>query len=113
MTKKNPLDVANSLVTYFVTAYKEGYGKMPDINRTRHKFGIKEILQDYNATQIKGFLDYYLSTAKNPDLDDFVRNYDQVIRDMKLEETDRVERAQLRAQTGNSVAEFRKRFGNK
>jgi len=108
--KKNPLDVANDLITYFVKIYGAKFSIKPVINRGKLKFAMTDVMQDWSQSEIKSFLDYYVATEKQPDLMDFCRRYDEIIKDKMIEENDAQERKQLMSETRNSVLKFRERF---
>lgn len=108
--KRNNLDVANDLITYFIKIYGAKLGKKPILNRGKLKFGIAEILQDWNQTQIKSFLDYYVKTESQPDLTDFCRRYDEIIQDKNVEEDDAKTRRDLMNETKRSVQKFREMY---
>lgn len=108
--KKNPLDIANDLITYFVSAYGAKFHNKPVINRGKLKFALLDVMQDWSPSQIKSFLDYYVSTEKQPDLMDFCRRYDEIIKDKMLEENDAKERKHLMSETKSSVLKFRERY---
>lgn len=108
--KRNPLDVANDLITYFVKIYGARFSAKPVINRNKLKFAMTDVLQDWNQTEIKSFLDYYVATENQPDLTDFCRRYDEIIQDKMLEENDAKERKQLLNDTKNSVMKFREQY---
>lgn len=108
--KKNPLDVANDLITYFVKIYGAKFSMKPIINRGKLKFAMLDVMQDWPQAEIKSFLDYYVSTEKQPDLMDFCRRYDEIIKDKMLEESDAKERKQLMNETRDSVLKFREQY---
>lgn len=104
------LDIANSLITYFLNGYHSRFGQKAIVNRGKMKYGIAEILQDWSQTEVKGFIDFYLKTEKEPDLSDFCRRYDEIIRDKNLEDSDKKVRKQLLDETKDSVRKFREQF---
>lgn len=108
--KRNPLDVANELITYFIKAYTARMGKKPVINRGKMKFAMADVLQDWNQTEIKSFLDYYVRTEAQPDLMDFCRRYDEIINDKMVEESDAKIRKELMDETRRSVLKFREQY---
>lgn len=110
---KNSYDVANGLITYFSNIYKVRFNERPIVNRSKHKYGLADVLQDWSQKDVKSFLDYYVRTEAQPDLSDFCRRYDDIIRDKKLEDDDAVHRKQLMSETQKRVQEFRERFGKK
>jgi hypothetical protein len=107
---KNSLDTSNKLITYFITAYTKKLGKKPVLNRGRLKFAIAEILLDWNQTEVKSFIDYYVRVAPEPDLSDFIKRYDEIIRDKDVEDNDIKVRKQLMNETRQSVLKFRETF---
>jgi len=108
--RKNPLDIANDLITYFSKSYVLKMGKKPILNRGKMKYGLAEILQDWNQTEIKEFIDYYVKSTSDPDLTDFCRRYDEIISDKQIEENDTKERKRLMSETQRSVREFREKY---
>lgn len=108
--KRNPLDVANDLITYFAKAYTAKLNKKPVINRGKMKFAMADVLQDWNQTEIKSFLDYYVRTESEPDLIDFCRRYDEIIHDKMVEENDAKIRRELMNETKRSVQKFREQY---
>lgn len=104
------LDIANSLITHFRNDYYKKFGEKPIVNRGKIKYGLAEILQDYTQTEVKVLIDFYLATQKEPDLSDFCRRYDEIIRDKNREDSDKIERKQLLNETKSSVMKFREQF---
>lgn len=107
---KNPLDISNDLITYFMKLYKEKYQTKTVINRGKLKFALADILQDWSQADVKSFIAYYIKTDSNADLSDFCRRYDEIIKDKALEEHDAKERRQLMSETQKSVKEFREKY---
>lgn len=108
--RKNNLDVSNELISHFIKSYTKKLGKKPVVNRGKLKYSIAEILQDWNQTEIKSFLDYYVKTETEPDLVDFCRRYDEIIRDKEIEQNDAKARKQLMSETKKAVLEFREKY---
>jgi hypothetical protein len=108
--RKNPLDVANDLITYFSKSYTQKIGNKPILNRGKMKYAMAEILQDWNQTEIKSFIDFYIRTSSDPDLSDFCKRYDEIIHDKEIEENDLKQRKQLMSETQKSVIEFREKY---
>lgn len=110
MTRRNILDVANDMITHFIKAYNGRFHEKPIVNRGKMKYALAEILQDWSQTEIKDLLTYYVSTETTPDLTDFCRRYDEIIRDKRLEAQDQKIRKQLLDETRRSVLEFREKY---
>lgn len=108
--KRNPLDIANGLITYFIKIYEARFDTKPVLNRGKLKFALSDVLQDWNQTEIKSFLDYYVATEATPDLLDFCRRYDEIIHEKKIEEKDAKIRRELMSETRQSVLRFRERY---
>jgi len=106
------LDTANSLITYFLSAYTKKTGSKAIVNRAKMKFSVTEILQDWSQSEVREFIDYYVKTETKPDLADFCRRYDEIIRDMRIEQEDKKDRIRLMNETKNAVIKFREQFGN-
>lgn len=110
--KKNPLDTANDLITHFISVYKRKFSKKPVVNRGKLKYGLAEVLQDWTEAQVKEFIEYYVKSNSDPDLADFYRRYDEIIKDKEIEEKDAEERKQLLNETQKSVIKFRETYKN-
>ena len=110
MSRRNVLDVANEMITHFVKAYSGRFKEKPIVNRGKMKYAIAEILQDWTQTEIKDLLTYYVSTEARPDLNDFCKRYDEIIRERRVEAADQKVRKQLLNETRRSVLEFREKY---
>lgn len=110
MTKRNVLDVANDMITHFVKAYNGKFKEKPIVNRGKMKYAIAEILQDWTQAEIKDLLTYYVNTESHPDLNDFCKRYDEIIREKRVEANDQKIRKQLLNETRQSVLEFREKY---
>lgn len=110
MTRRNILDVANDMITHFVKVYNSKFKEKPIVNRGKMKYALAEILQDWSQAEIKDLLTYYINTESSPDLSDFCRRYDEIIRDKRLEAADQEVRKQLLNETRRSVLEFREKY---
>ncbi len=107
---KKLLDIADDLVTYFSRLYFLKLKRKPVINRSKLKFALLDILKDWTQKEIESFLDYYVSTERQPDLTDFCKRYDQIIQDKQLEENDAKDRKKLMDETRQSVLKFREQY---
>lgn len=112
MTRRNALDVANDMITHFIKAYNSRFHEKPIVNRGKMKYALAEILQDWSQTEIKELLTYYVNTESRPDLSDFCKRYDEIIRDKRLEIADQKIRKQLLNETRQSVLKFREEYKN-
>lgn len=110
MTRRNVLDVANDMITHFIKTYTSKFKEKPIVNRGKMKYALAEILQDWSQTEIKELLVYYVNSESEPDLSDFCRRYDEIIRDKRLEAADQKVRKQLLNETRQSVLEFREKY---
>lgn len=107
---KKPLDVADDLVSHFSRIYFLKLKKRPIHNRSKMKFSLLDILKDWSEQEVQSFLDYYVSTEKQPDLADFCKRYDQIIQDKQLEESDMKDRRKLMDETRQAVLKFREHY---
>lgn len=107
---KNSLEAANNLITYFIKLVVNKTQMKPIINRGKMKFALAEILEDWKAEEVKNFIEYYIKTDSQPDLVDFCKRYDEIIRDKKIEEQDSKIRKELMQQTQASVMRFREQY---
>lgn len=110
MTRRNVLDVANDMITHFVKVYNGKFKEKPIVNRGKMKYAIAEILQDWTQAEIKELLTYYVNTESHPDLSDFCRRYDEIIREKRVEANDQKIRKQLLNETRESVLKFRENY---
>lgn len=108
--RKNDLDIANGLITYFNKLFTDKFDEKPILNRGKIKFALAEILQDWKQSELKSFIEYYVRTSSQPDLSDFCRRYDEIIQDKKIEELDATDRKQLMSETKKSVLRFREQY---
>jgi hypothetical protein len=110
MSRRNVLDVANDMITHFVKLYNGRFKEKPIVNRGKMKYAMAEILQDWTQAEIKDLLTYYVDTETAPDLSDFCKRYDEIIREKRIEANDRKIRKQLLNETRKSVLEFREKY---
>lgn len=108
--RRNHLDIANEIITYFIKIYSHKMNTKPIVNRGKLKFSIAEVLQDWNQKEIRSFIDYYVRTESQPDLVDFCRRYDEIIQNKLLDERDSEDRKQLMNETKASVLRFRELY---
>lgn len=108
--KKNPLDVANELISYFIQLVQTKTGKRSVVNRGKMKYSIAEILHDWSVKEVKEFLEYYVRTETLPDLADFYNRYDKIIQEMQVETTDARDRKNLMTETQEAVRKFRETY---
>lgn len=110
MSRRNVLDVANDMISHFIKLYSEKFKEKPIVNRGKMKYAMAEILQDWTQVEIKDLIAYYVNTEMSPDLNDFCRRYDEIIKEKRIESNDKKVRKQLLNETRESVLKFRETF---
>lgn len=98
---------ANGLYTLYQKAYTEKYGRGPNGNRYRAKWGLRDMLEDYSYNDCKDIVEYYFRTDKRGHPIDFLlTNYDRVYEYMTERKEDEQKREKLRKQTERRVKEM-------
>lgn len=98
---------ANGLYTLYQKKYTEKYGRGPNGNRYRAKWGIRDMLEDYSYDDCKKIVEYYFRTGKQGHSIDFLlTNYDRVFEFMTERMEDERKREELRKQTEQKVREM-------
>ncbi len=98
---------ANGLYTLYQKKYTEKYGRGPNGNRYRAKWGLRDMLEDYSYEQCKQIVEYYFRTGKQGHSIDFLlTNYDRVFEFMTERLEDERKREEVRKQTEQKVKEM-------
>lgn len=101
---------ANGLYTLYQKKYTDKYGRGPNGNRYRAKWGLRDMLEDYSYDQCKDIVEYYFRTGKQGHPIDFLlTNYDRVFEFMVERKEDERKREELRKQTEQNVREMEKK----
>jgi hypothetical protein len=98
---------ANGLYTLYVKMYTEKYGRGPNGNRYRAKWGLRDMLDEYPYETCKKVMGYYFRTVKpGHPIDFFLMNYDRIHEFMVEREEDERRREELRKETERKVREM-------
>jgi hypothetical protein len=97
---------ANGLYTLYQKKYTEKYGRGPNGNRYRAKWGLRDMLEDYSYEDCKNIVEYYFRTGKQGHPIDFMLvNYDRIYEFMLERLEDERKREEIRKQTEERVRE--------
>jgi hypothetical protein len=107
MPKPTPQQ-CHALIDYYQKAYAEANGDKPVVNRNKAKFTMEALLRDYDATETKAILDYYVKHYER-DLEWFNYNYEKVVAAKR--EADKTARltADRRRETAQRLEQWKKR----
>lgn len=102
--------MANSIIDYFKEKATE-HGFEIVFNRNKSKYQVAEILNDISENNVRKMVDYYYSITTEPSLTEFCFEYDQIHKDMVVDELDEINRRNLMEETRKRVQEFREQYG--
>ena len=106
-TKK---DNSNSLLNYFLKAYKARYSETPaNFNRYAKKWGFADMLEDLGFERGVQIIDYFFELSVSHDVDTLFKHYGTYNESYEAAEVDRQKRAQLAIETQKRVEEYRAR----
>ena len=100
---------AFGLVDLYIARYQQIYGKSPQINKFRDKWGMVDVLATVSYTRAVQVIDYYFQTdKKNHPYNWMLTNFDKLDKALAERDADREHRAKLREETAKRVAEWEK-----
>lgn len=102
---------AHALITYFKDAYENTQGKSLVLNRNKVQYAFKNILIDFSPVEARDLIDFYM-TYPSPNINWFIYNYDEVVRDLEEDKKNREVLARRRQQTSERLKEWRARWKN-
>jgi hypothetical protein len=105
------LNQAHTLISFYQTQYQSRFGKRPVLNRNKLKYLIADILRDLSVAEVQKLISYYIRVEKDPSLISLCYEYTEILEQMRKNETDSTERANLRRETERRVLEYRERYG--
>lgn len=113
MAKLTANQQAYALITLFEKHYIKKYGRKPDINRHRDKWGFQDMVEDLGYPLAQEIVEYYfdLNYINHP-VQTLLRNYDKFNRVRDERREDEANRLRLRAETKKRVEEWEKTHGN-
>lgn len=101
----------HAMTTYYVSKFKEKYGREPVINRHSARWGFESVLMGMPPAEAKKLLDFYFTTTstKQHALDFFFYNYEKLIESLSALEQDKLRRKKMREESEKRAAEWRAR----
>lgn len=108
----NEFERIHTVINFFNKKFQEKTGKKCLTNRNKVKYLVSDMLKDISVEESKNLIQYYLETDKNPTLQKFCFEYDEIAGHKKTSDCDKVTRISLLAETKKSVVEFRERYKN-
>lgn len=113
MSKLTANQQAYALITLFEKNYQKKYGRKPEINRHRDKWGFQDMVEDLGYGEAQQIVAYYfeLRYIGHP-VQTLLRNYDKFSRVRKEREEDEANRLRLREETKKRVEAFEREHGN-
>lgn len=103
----------NALITFYLKEHSEKYGKPPEINRYREKWGFQAMIEDLGMEGAKEIIKYYYATSRvGHPLTYLLRNYDKLNRIRRDLLEDSANREKLRRETELRVREWEKNVNN-
>jgi hypothetical protein len=103
---------AYSLISLYEKCYEEKYGRKPNVNRFREKWGFQDMIADLDYDQSKDVIRYYFKTGKTGHPVPFLlQNYDKINEFMIEKAADDAKRAELRRMTEERVREWDSKNG--
>lgn len=107
---KKQLDSASKLITVYQNLYREKFGKKQVLNRNKLQYSVANILLDLDEDQVQTLMQFYIRTDKDPSLQKFCFEYDEIDLRMRAEADDRDLRRSLMRETMRSVQEYQGRY---
>jgi hypothetical protein len=103
---------ANGLVTLYMKMFDERYGRKPQLNRYREKWGFQDMITDLGYDRAKEIVEYYFKTSKPGHPVAFLlNNYDKINGYYDEKKNDDEKRRKLRADTAARVREWEEAHG--
>lgn len=104
---KEVATAAYALLSYYANAYKNKYGKQPNINKYKEKWAASSFLEDYGKETCENVVDYYFKTTKEGHpLTWMFNNFDTLLNAYESNINDEKIRAERRAETARLKKEF-------
>jgi|SRR3954468_6993705 hypothetical protein len=105
------LNQAHTLISFYQTQYQKRFNRRPVLNRNKLKYLIADILRDLSVAEVQKLIAYYIKIEKDPELISLCYEYAEILEQMRKNDTDSEERANLRRDTERRVMEYRERYG--
>lgn len=112
MTDKTKAQKAHALVTLYVTNWQTKYGKKPQINRFRDRWGFEAMIDDLGYDRAREIISFYFRTERTGHpVDWMLYNYDNINATYEEIKRDEEKRAKIRAETARRVREWEAEHG--
>lgn len=114
MAKLTTNQQAYALISLFEKHYDKQYGRKPQVNRHRDKWGFQDMVEDLGYEGAQEIIAYYFQLKKyvGHPVQGLLRNYDQFARIRQERAEDEANRLRLRAETKKRVEAFEREHGN-
>lgn len=107
VTQATLTNYANELLNIYVANWENKYGKSPEINRYKVRWGFQDMATDLGIGRARKVIDFYFTTEKlNHPLQYLLYNYERLDRIMREVEKDEIDREELRRETEKRVKEW-------
>ena len=104
--------LAYALIDYYVLKYKTKFGRNPDINRFKNKYGFQDMISDVGFDRAKKIIEHYIAGSRQAyNVNDLLYNYDKINIVITQLEEDEVNREKLRLETKRRVEEWEAKNG--
>ena len=97
------------LLSLYSSLFEKKYGRKPEINRHRDKWGFADMIDDLGMDRAREVIEWFFETEGNHSLRTLFSSYDRMSSEIQEESEDKQRLAQLRLATKDKVAEFRRR----
>jgi len=105
---------SHALISLYEKCFEAKYGRKPQINRFRDKWGFQDMVSDLGYGGASEVVEYYFKTAKHGHPLTFLfQNYDKIHEFMQEKMRDEEKRAELRKQTALRVKEREEKHGER
>lgn len=108
--KQEFLKKAFELINFYQKAYKDKFGKNEPLNRNKLQYSIANMFYDFDPSEVKNMMLFYIKTDTQPKLQRFCYEYDEIFEQMKLQKEDKDLRLNLMKETKRSVEQYKQRF---
>lgn len=98
---------ANILLAKYMKNYEARYGRVPEMNRFRDKWGFRGMYEDLGSNQAERVVDYYFRTSRpGHPLSYLLYNYDKLNKILLELDKDAENRIRLRKETEERVKKW-------
>jgi hypothetical protein len=109
---ENEFEKIHEVINFFNRQFQAKNNRKCLTNRNKVRYLISNMLQDISLEKTKDLIRYYIETDKDPTLQKFCFEYDEIDEQKEASDCDKIRRISLLAETKKSVVEFRERYKN-